>query len=64
MQHNSQHYLEADLEFGDVSLDISHRFVDGLYADYSITSSDFTRPDNAGALGTSFLWISRFRNLL
>jgi outer membrane cobalamin receptor len=33
-----------------LSLDVDYRFVDGLYADYSITDSDFTQPDNAGAL--------------
>ena len=32
------------------NLDLDYRFVDGLYADYSITDSDFTQPDNAGAL--------------
>ena len=31
-------------------LDVDYRFVDGLYADYSITDSDFTQPDNNGAL--------------
>jgi len=33
-----------------VSMDVNYRFVDGLYADYSITDSDFTQPDNKGAL--------------
>ena len=33
-----------------VNMDLNYRFVDGLYADYSITDSDFTQPDNAGAL--------------
>ena len=33
-----------------LSLDVDYRFVDGLYADYSITDSDFTQPDNQGAL--------------
>lgn len=33
-----------------VNVDLGYRFVDGLYADYSITDSDFTRPDNDGAL--------------
>jgi len=29
---------------------LGYRFVDGLYADYSITDSDFLTPDNDGAL--------------
>src|SRR5210317_1579268 len=33
-----------------VNMDLNYRFVDGLYADYSITDSDFTQPDNKGAL--------------
>ena len=33
-----------------INFDIDYRFVDGLYADYSITDSDFTQPDNQGAL--------------
>jgi len=33
-----------------ISMDLDYRFVDGLYADYSITDSEFTNPDNAGAL--------------
>jgi hypothetical protein len=33
-----------------IQLRFDYRFVDGLYADYSITDSDFTQPDNAGAL--------------
>jgi len=33
-----------------VNVDLGYRFVDGLYADYSITDSDFTQPDNDGAL--------------
>jgi len=43
-------FAEADLRLGFLSLDLSHRFVDGLFADYSITDSDFTSPDNDGAL--------------
>ena len=43
-------YLGADVRLGNFNVDVSHRFVDRLYADYSITSSDFTRPDNNGAL--------------
>jgi len=34
----------------NIRFDIDYRFVDGLYADYSITDSAFTQPDNAGAL--------------
>ena len=33
-----------------LKLDLDYRFVDGLYADYSITDSAFTNPDNDGAL--------------
>lgn len=44
-------YLEADVRVGkNLNVDLSHRYVDGLYADYSITSSDFLNPDNNGAL--------------
>jgi len=42
--------ISADYRMGIVSLDLGYRFVDGLYADYSITDSQFTRPDNKGAL--------------
>jgi outer membrane receptor protein involved in Fe transport len=34
----------------NIKFDIDYRFVDGLYADYSITDSAFTNPDNPGAL--------------
>ena len=34
----------------NIKFDIDYRFVDGLYADYSITDSAFTNPDNKGAL--------------
>jgi len=34
----------------NIKFDIDYRFVDGLYADYSITDSAFTSPDNPGAL--------------
>ena len=44
-------YTAADYKLGKaLSIDLGYRFVDGLYADYSITDSDFTEPDNAGAL--------------
>ena len=43
--------IEADYRIGDkLSIDMGYRFVDGLYADYSITDSEFTSPDNQGAL--------------
>jgi outer membrane cobalamin receptor len=43
--------LGIDQRLGDnIRFDIDYRFVDGLYADYSITDSAFTSPDNAGAL--------------
>lgn len=43
-------FLEADYRIGMTSFDLGLRFVDGLYADYSITDSDFLEPDNKGAL--------------
>ena len=44
-------YLGLDQKLGKkLNLDLDYRFVDGLYADYSITDSDFLQPDNAGAL--------------
>jgi outer membrane cobalamin receptor len=44
-------YTAADYKLGKaLSVDLGYRFVDGLYADYSITDSDFTEPDNKGAL--------------
>ena len=43
--------MGVDQKFGNkLSMDLNYRFVDGLYADYSITDSDFTQPDNQGAL--------------
>jgi len=41
---------EIVYRLGKVNLDLGYRFVDGLYADYSITDSAFTQPDNDGAL--------------
>lgn len=44
-------YFEADYKIGkSVNVDLGYRFVDNLYADYSITDNTFTSPDNAGAL--------------
>jgi outer membrane cobalamin receptor len=44
-------YLEADYKLGNkLNVDLGYRFVDNLFADYSITDSEFTTPDNAGAL--------------
>ena len=43
-------YLEAAYKMGKWNFDLGYRFVDGLYADYSITDSQFTEPDNDGAL--------------
>ena len=43
--------IGIDQKLGNkLSVDLNYRFVDGLYADYSITDSEFTNPDNAGAL--------------
>ena len=43
-------YGEAEYRLGRLNLDLGYRFVDGLYADYSITDSAFTQPDNDGAV--------------
>jgi outer membrane cobalamin receptor len=44
-------YVEADYKITNMwSADVGYRHVDQLYADYSITDSDFTQPDNQGAL--------------
>ena len=43
-------YVEADYRFGKFNVDLGYRFVDGLYADYSIADSAFTQPNNEGAL--------------
>ena len=43
-------YFAADYRIGKTSLDLAYRFVDGLYADYSIVDAVFTQPDNVGAL--------------
>ena len=42
--------LGVDHRIGNLNLDLDYRFVDGLYADYSITDSAFTQADNQGAL--------------
>lgn len=43
-------FVEADYRFGKFNVDLGYRFVDGLYADYSIEDSAFANPDNEGAL--------------
>ena len=44
-------YLGYEKRIGSkLNIDLDYRFVDGLYADYSITDSDFTDPSNKGAL--------------
>ena len=43
-------YVSADYRLGKLNLDFGYRFVDGLYADYSIVDTVFTTPDNVGAL--------------
>jgi len=43
-------YAEVDYRFGKFNADVSYRFIDGLYADYSIEDSAFTKPGNQGAL--------------
>ena len=43
--------LGIDQKIGsNVRVDLDYRFVDNLFADYSITDSAFTSPDNDGAL--------------
>ena len=43
--------FQVDQRFGSkFKVDASYRFVDGLYADYSITDSAFTQADNKGAV--------------
>jgi len=42
--------LNVDYRVRNTTLDIAYRYVDGLYADYSIVDAVFTQPDNAGAL--------------
>ena len=44
-------YLGYEKRIGSkLNIDLDYRFVDGLYADYSITDSDFTNATNKGAL--------------
>lgn len=43
-------YTEAMYRVGDISFDLGYRFVDGLYADYSIVDSAFLEANNAGAV--------------
>ena len=44
-------YFSADYRLGKkTTIDFGYRFVDGLYADYSIVDAVFTQPDNEGAL--------------
>ncbi|MEL0308769.1 MAG: TonB-dependent receptor, partial [Flavobacteriaceae bacterium] len=43
-------YTEAQYTAGDFSFDLGYRFVDGLYADYSIANSEFLSPNNKGAV--------------
>ena len=43
-------YISADYRVGKTNFDFGYRFVDGLYADYSIVDAVFTTPDNAGAV--------------
>lgn len=43
-------YLGADYRIGKWSVDAGYRYVDNLYADYSITDEAFADPNNEGAL--------------
>jgi len=49
----AQFVANAGLDYrigNSINVDVAYRFVDGLYADYGITDSDFANPDNLGAL--------------
>ncbi|GHE57154.1 TonB-dependent receptor [Roseivirga thermotolerans] len=43
-------FIEGEYKIGKFVFDLGYRFVDGLYADYSIEDSDFFQEDNQGAL--------------
>ncbi len=43
-------YLAADYRIRNFNIDLGYRYVDNLYADYSITDAIFTEEDNPGAL--------------
>ena len=43
-------YFEAEYRMDAFTFDLGYRFVDGLYADYSIEDDAFADPDNEGAL--------------
>lgn len=42
--------IGAEYKISMFDIDADYRYVDNLYADYSIVDSDFTSPDNDGAL--------------
>lgn len=50
--------LNVDYRVGKFNFDFGTRFVDGLYADYSIVDDVFTSPDNAGALKLPSYFVS------
>lgn len=43
-------FLSADYRYKFMSFDLAYRFVDGLYADYSVEDESLTTADNQGAL--------------
>lgn len=43
-------FLGADYRLSYFNFDLAYRYVDGLYADYSVTDQIFTEEDNPGAL--------------
>lgn len=43
-------YFEAEYRVDNFTFDLGYRFIDGLYADYSIEDDAFADPDNQGAL--------------
>jgi outer membrane cobalamin receptor len=43
-------YLAADYRISNFNIDLGYRYVDGLYADYSVTDAIFTEAENPGAL--------------
>ena len=43
-------YISADYRYKFASIDLSYRHVDGLYANYGVINSEFSTPNNRGAL--------------
>ena len=43
-------YFSADYRWKFINVDLSYRYIDGLYADWSIEDTEFTQENNRGAL--------------